>query len=113
MKPLVLASALLLCSTAQAQVSVGVTATLPAYARPPAPGVFVRVAPPAPPRELRHAPPQAGAVWIPGMWRWTGARYVWAPGAWLAPRPGHVWVPGHWQGSRWGWRWKPGAWRHA
>ncbi len=74
--------------------------------------VFVRVAPPAPPADVRVVAPGPGHVWIGGFHRWDGAAYVWVPGRWaVAPRPHAVWVPGHWKHSRHGWYWLEGHWR--
>jgi hypothetical protein len=55
-------------------------------------------------------PPSRDAVWIPGFWAWTGARYAWVSGDWSAPYPGHRWVEGHWKRSGVGFTWVAGRW---
>ncbi|MCM8780245.1 MAG: hypothetical protein NC914_03790 [Candidatus Omnitrophica bacterium] len=40
---------------------------------------------PAPKAEIYGTPPYVGAIWVPGHWRWHGARR------------GYVWIPGHWK----------------
>jgi hypothetical protein len=66
--------------------------------------IVVTPAPP-PPRVEVLPPPQPGAVWDPGHWRWVGGRYEWIPGHWRRVRIGYHWVPGHWvaRGPRWFW----------
>lgn len=36
------------------------------------------------------APFVAGAVWVPGYWHWSGARYEWIVGHWTANPAGWV-----------------------
>ncbi len=74
--------------------------------------VYVQVAPPAPPVEVRVVAPGAGYFWVGGYYRWKGSAYVWVPGRWaLPPRPGAIWAPGHWKQTPSGWHWKAGHWR--
>ncbi len=74
--------------------------------------VYVKVAPPSPPAEVRVVAPGAGYVWIGGFHRWNGTAYVWVPGLWvLPPRPHVVWVAGHWKHARGGWYWIEGKWK--
>jgi hypothetical protein len=35
-------------------------------------------------------PPTSGAVWVPGYWHWSGARYEWVVGHWAAKPGGWV-----------------------
>ncbi len=70
-----------------------------AYQPPPPPveEVIVDAPPPAPIVEVRPAVPFEGAIWIPGNWHWSGARYVWAAGRW-SPRPaGYGWQEHRWE----------------
>ena len=74
--------------------------------------VYVRVAPPRPPAEVRIVAPGPGHVWIGGFHRWDGNAYVWVPGRWaVAPHPHAVWRAGHWKHSHHGWYWVDGHWR--
>jgi hypothetical protein len=74
--------------------------------------VFVRVGPPLPPREVMVVRPSPRHVWVPGYYRWAGARYVWRAGYWaIPPRPHAVWVPGAWRHRRAGYVWVGGYWR--
>lgn len=74
--------------------------------------VYVRVAPPPPPVEVKIASPGRGYVWVGGYHRWSGAAYVWVPGRWaLPPRAGVIWVPGHWKHTSHGWHWVAGIWK--
>jgi len=74
--------------------------------------VYVKIAPPPPPAEVRVVAPGAGYVWIGGFHRWNGTAYVWVPGRWaLPPRPHVVWVPGHWRHVSHGWYWVEGRWK--
>lgn len=58
------------------------------------------------------ASPYRGAVWIGPEWAWRGGRYVHTAGYWARPvRAGAVWVPGHWKYKRRGYVWIPGRWR--
>lgn len=75
-------------------------------------GIHAPVAPPPPHREYRPGRPYAGAVWIPGYWRWAHRRHVWVGGYWAKPpRHYHNWVPGHWRSTPRGWIWIDGHWR--
>jgi hypothetical protein len=82
------------------------------YDQPPTEDVWVNNAPPPPQYEVRTRAPFAGAVWIPGYWRWTGHRHLWVGGRWTAPRAGFVWDSGGWRrhGNRWAFT--RGYWRH-
>jgi hypothetical protein len=74
--------------------------------------VFVRVGPPAPQREVIVARPTPRHVWVPGYYRWSGARYAWAPGYWsVPPRARTTWVPGYWANRPGGFVWVTGYWR--
>jgi hypothetical protein len=54
-----------------------------------------KTAPPDARTELRPESPVAGAVWIPGFWRWADCEWSWTAGRWNAPpAPNMVWVPG-------------------
>ncbi len=70
----------------------------------PAPPLLVEAPGPAPSRD---------AVWIPGFWCWTGARFAWVSGDWSAPYPGHSWEEGHWRRSGRGFSWVAGRWRRS
>jgi hypothetical protein len=73
--------------------------------------VYVNIAPPAPPVEVKVVAPGKGYFWVGGYHRWTGKAYVWVPGRWaLPPHPGAAWVPGHWKNTPHGWVWKSGRW---
>lgn len=63
--------------------------------------VGVRLAPP--PLRVERVGVRPGHVWIPGYWRWGGARYVWVGGYWTHPRAGYRWYAPRWVGcgSRW------------
>lgn len=74
--------------------------------------VIVRFGPPARPREVIVARPGPQYVWVPGYYRWEGARYGWVAGSWaLPPRPRAVWVPGRWTRRHGGYVWIAGRWR--
>ncbi|HEY3202745.1 MAG TPA: YXWGXW repeat-containing protein [Thermoanaerobaculia bacterium] len=76
------------------------------------PRIYVRIAPPTPPAEVRVVAPGPGHVWIGGYHRWDGRAYIWVPGRWvLPPRPHALWVPGHWRHAHRGWHWVEGHWR--
>jgi hypothetical protein len=58
--------------------------------------VNVSIAPPAPQYEV--VPPlQAGQVWAPGYWTWTGERHVWVRGRPILQRVGYRWEPDRWE----------------
>jgi hypothetical protein len=76
---------------------------------PPAQVLEVQTAPPAPLVEVRPAGPRGG-VWIPGFWRWNGARHEWIGGHWSAARVGMRWEPDHWVRTPAGWRMEHGRW---
>jgi len=80
---------------------------------PPAQEEVVQEAPPAPIVEVRPAAPFAGAVWIPGYWRWSGHHHVWVGGHYSAPRAGWTWEPNHWEHTPRGWVHRPGHWRRG
>jgi hypothetical protein len=66
--------------------------------------VIIHAGPPPPVIVERPGPPlHAGWVWVPGYYRWTGARYVWVPGV--------VWIPGRWVPRGGGYVWVAGYWR--
>jgi hypothetical protein len=67
---------------------------------------------PPPPRAAIVVHGQAGRVWVPGYYRWTGHRYRWVEGRWMRPpRPGMVWVPGYRARRGGGYIWIEGYWR--
>lgn len=81
---------------ASAGVAVGVTIAAPLYA-PPAPRV-------------ERVGVRPGYVWIPGYWRWGGARYVWVGGYWTYPRRGYRWIEPRWVGCGPHWCYHRGYW---
>ncbi|MCD6499330.1 MAG: hypothetical protein J7M25_13640, partial [Deltaproteobacteria bacterium] len=80
--------------------------------RPAEPVRWVEV-PERPPQSIAESVPEApypGAVWVPGFWNWTGARWGWVSGRYEQPRYGAYWVAPryrHWQGR---WVYRPGHW---
>jgi hypothetical protein len=58
---------------------------------PPAYGMVVAAPPPPPLVEVRSAPKDPQALWIPGYWHWTGIQYAWIPGHWEIAPPGTRW----------------------
>jgi len=72
------------------------------------------VVPVRPPRVIVERPiprPGPGYVWLPGYYRWAGARYVWVPGRYeIPPRPGVVWVAPHWVHRNGSWVFIAGYW---
>ena len=89
-----IASAAVTSPPAQAHVAVGISVGFPP---PPLRAQAVVVARP-------------GRAWIPGYWRWTGARYAWAGGYWTIARPGYRYVPACWVRSGPAWRFHAGYW---
>ena len=91
--------------------------TSPTYVYEPAPAPvqeeYVTEQPPAPIVEVRPAMPFAGAVWIPGYWRWGGHHHVWVGGHWSASRAGWNWEPNRWEHTPRGWVHRPGHWRRG
>jgi len=96
MRTKLLALLVLLCGSAIAQISVGVT-----------------IGAPPPPRVVRVRPlvPGPGYVWVEGYWYPVGRRYRWHDGYWTRPPyPNSVWVAprhdgerfydGYWEGDR-------------
>ncbi len=81
------------------------------FSPPPVPHTTTRASPPALLVELKGPPPSRDAVFIPGFWSWTGARWAWVGGTWSAPLPGSTWVEGAWKSGAGGFQWKPGRWR--
>lgn len=81
---------------AAARVVVGVHVGLPLHAPPPLRVERVGVRP--------------GHVWIPGYWRWGGARYAWVGGYWTHPRPGYRWYPSRWVACGPNWCRREGYW---
>ena len=85
------------------------TLVLPPAAPSVSADVYVRVAPPA----MRYeVVPRArrGWVWVPGHWRWNGARYAWRGGHWVRARAGYRWGGARWVPYRNGYRYVPGGW---
>lgn len=78
---------------------------------PMAAPLYASTPPPEPLVEVRPAMPFAGAVWIPGYWRWFGSNYVWVGGRYSAPRMGYAWEPHRWVNEGGRWRLEPGRWR--
>jgi WXXGXW repeat (2 copies) len=81
-----------------------------------APGsVVVDQAPPPPQQEVMGTPPSPDQKWMPGHWRWNGARYFWEGGHWSAPpQPNMVFAPARWENRQNHWvyvdgRWNPNA----
>ena len=73
---------------------------------------WVRFGPPPPVRERMVVRPGPRHVWLPGYYRWNGARYYWVNGYWaVPPRPHAVWVPGYWAHRPHGYIWVAGFWR--
>jgi hypothetical protein len=96
MKHKLLATALLFCGVAIAQVSFG-----------------IQIGPPPPPRVLAVRPvmPGPGYAWVDGYWYPVGNRYHWHEGYWTRPpydgatwvapyHDGHQFFSGHWEGNR-------------
>jgi hypothetical protein len=58
--------------------------------------------PPVPPPRYEPVPPppedyMESMIWLPGHWRWNGARYDWIPGHYVArPSVANRWSPGRW-----------------
>ncbi len=75
--------------------------------------VVIHAGPPPAVIVERPGPPlHAGWVWVPGYYRWSGARYIWVPGRWVnPPRRGVVWVPGRWVPRSGGYVYVAGYWR--
>ena len=74
--------------------------------------VYVKIAPPPPPVEVRVVSPGSGYVWVGGYHRWSGTAYLWVPGRWARPpRAGVIWAPGHWTHGHHGWHWVDGRWK--
>ena len=93
-------------------VSLALAGVLAASTQLVALPVYVKIAPPGPPVEVKVVAPGKGYFWIGGYHRWSGTAYVWVPGRWaLPPHSGAVWVPGHWKSTPHGWVWKAGRWR--
>ncbi len=77
-------------------------------------GIYVQFGPPAPIVEPVPPPPAPYYVWVPGYWRWDGARYVWSRGRYARPPRGYaVWAPGRWMRHGHEWYWQPGRWEHG
>ena len=73
--------------------------------------VYVQIGPPAPIVEVRHAPPRAGYVWVPGYYGWNHGEYRWVAGYWAKPpRHNAVWIEPRWVHERRGWYLEPGRW---
>lgn len=83
-------------SLAEAQVSIGISVTIP----PPPLPVYEQPIVPGP-----------GYIWTPGYWAWDGSEYYWVPGTWvMPPEVGLLWTPGWWGWSDGYYRWHPGYW---
>ncbi len=65
--------------------------------------VYVNVAPPPQQYEVVPALPFLGALWIAGVWHWSGNRHVWYGGHYVRPVAGYRYVPYQWynHGGRW------------
>ncbi len=77
--------------TTYAQVSVGVSITIPP------PELVVYSQPPC---------PVDGYLWCPGYWAYGPDGYYWVPGVWvMPPTVGYLWTPGYWgfEGGYYGW----------
>jgi hypothetical protein len=93
---LVLVAALILPSTSQAQIAVGVS---------------VHIGPPALPVYVQPPCPAAGYVWTPGYWAYGPEGYYWVPGTWvMAPAVGLLWTPGYWGWGGGAYLWHTGYW---
>lgn len=42
--------------------------------------------PPSPLREVQPPRPSRNAMWVDGMWKWSGSKWVWLGGFWRVPR---------------------------
>jgi len=81
---------------AEAQVTVGVSITVP---------------PPALPVYVQPVIPAEGYIWTPGYWAWGPYGYYWVPGTWvLPPAAGLLWTPGYWAWENAVYIWHPGYW---
>ena len=98
LKPITMAAAI----TAAAMVAS------PAFAHV---AVGVSVGFPPPPVRVEHVAGWPGHAWIPGYWRWNGARHLWVAGYWTYLRPGYRYVPACWARTGPAWRFHAGYWR--
>ena len=71
---------------------------------------YAPIAPPALRVEIIGVAPRADMYFVPGYWRYSGARYVWVSGRWESGRDGYDYAPPRWErvGSRW--QHRPGCW---
>jgi hypothetical protein len=69
----------------------------------------IDIAPPAP-REEVVPQLQAGYVWAPGYWNYSGNKHVWVAGHQIRERKGHHWVADHWEQNGSHWHMQPGHW---
>lgn len=74
--------------------------------------VVVRVRPPGVIVERPGPRPGLRYVWLPGYYRWGGARYIWVRGRYvIPPRPEVVWVAPRWVERNGTWVFVQGFWR--
>lgn len=94
-------------------MAVGIVCAV--VAAPPASAhVAVGISVGIPPPPLRVEPVvvvRPGHAWIPGYWRWNGARHVWVGGYWTFARPGYRYMPARWVRTGPAWRFHAGYWR--
>ncbi len=92
----VLIATLMLPSTSQAQIAVGVS---------------IHIGPPALPVYVQPPCPAPGYIWTPGYWAYGPAGYYWVPGTWvMAPAVGLLWTPGYWGWGGGAYLWHAGYW---
>jgi YXWGXW repeat-containing protein len=93
--------------TMAAAIAAGAMLASPAFAHV---AVGVSVGFPPPPVRVERVAAWPGHAWIPGYWRWNGARHVWVAGYWTYPRPGYRYIPAHWVRTGPAWRLHAGYW---
>lgn len=73
--------------------------------------VIVKEQPPVPKVEVVGNPPEPGAHWIPGHWKWENNTWVWMAGRWSQPpHPTAFWAPDYWGWRPFGWVHRRGYW---